>query len=167
MKKKSLLATDKKSSSVSFEQAAKLAGQVRISDFRLMGCKSSLDLRKVASAKDLPKQVTQKVELAFKQAKPNKDIRYLTRFTFEARYPDQEPKSQPAIAVEAQFTIKYSRIKGRFDLKEIESAGNVVAALHCWPYWREFLQSMTARMGLPSVQIPLLNVSDLVEDDDD
>jgi len=36
------------------------------------------------------------------------------------------------------------------------------ATFNAWPYWREFVQSMTSRMGLPSVVIPVLPVPNLI-----
>jgi len=29
---------------------------------------------------------------------------------------------------------------------------------HAWPYWREFVQSMSARMGYPALTVPLLEI---------
>jgi len=30
------------------------------------------------------------------------------------------------------------------------------AMMNCWPYWRELVQSMVARMNLPPFVVPLL-----------
>ena len=30
---------------------------------------------------------------------------------------------------------------------------------HAWPYWREFVQSMSARMGFPALTVPLLEIA--------
>lgn len=32
--------------------------------------------------------------------------------------------------------------------------------IHVWPYFREFVQSMTARMGLPPLPLPLFRITD-------
>ena len=29
---------------------------------------------------------------------------------------------------------------------------------HAWPYWREFVQSMSGRMGFPALTVPLLEI---------
>ncbi len=29
---------------------------------------------------------------------------------------------------------------------------------NAWPYWREFVQSMSARMGFPALTVPLLEI---------
>ena len=29
---------------------------------------------------------------------------------------------------------------------------------HAWPYWREFVQSMSSRMGFPALTVPLLEI---------
>jgi hypothetical protein len=36
-----------------------------------------------------------------------------------------------------------------------------VGVQNVWPYWREFVQSMPARMGLPPLRMPLLNPAQL------
>jgi hypothetical protein len=30
---------------------------------------------------------------------------------------------------------------------------------HSWPYWREFVQSMSSRMGFPALTVPLLEIA--------
>ena len=40
-------------------------------------------------------------------------------------------------------------------LGAIEAFANTDAVYHAWPYWREFVQSSMARMGLPPIMIPL------------
>ncbi|MDO9533481.1 MAG: hypothetical protein Q7O12_15330 [Deltaproteobacteria bacterium] len=30
---------------------------------------------------------------------------------------------------------------------------------HSWPYWREFVQNMSARMGFPALTVPLLEIA--------
>ncbi|HEX9883411.1 MAG TPA: hypothetical protein VGA79_05555, partial [Desulfobaccales bacterium] len=30
---------------------------------------------------------------------------------------------------------------------------------NAWPYWREFVQSMSARMGFPALTVPLLEIA--------
>ena len=29
---------------------------------------------------------------------------------------------------------------------------------NAWPYWREFVQSMSSRMGFPALTVPLLEI---------
>lgn len=166
MKKKQAASTTREAST-DFTLAARLASEVSIADFRMLSCNCGLDLKRVASSEGLPKKASQKVRLQILSPKSDKSVRVLADFFFEARYPDQEEKSKAAVSIEAKFALKYNRQSGKFTPKEIDSVGHVVAALHSWPYWREFLNSTMARMGLPAITVPLLNVYDLIEDKDD
>ena len=45
--------------------------------------------------------------------------------------------------------------------EDIAAFSQAVAVNNAWPYWREFVQSMTVRMGLPPLRIPLLRMDQL------
>jgi hypothetical protein len=40
--------------------------------------------------------------------------------------------------------------------EEIQAFANTNALMNCWPYWRELVQNMVARMNLPPFVVPLL-----------
>lgn len=44
---------------------------------------------------------------------------------------------------------------------DLTSFAHFNATFNAWPYWREFVQSITGRMGLPVVTIPILPVPNL------
>ena len=45
---------------------------------------------------------------------------------------------------------------------DLQAFAQFNATFNAWPYWREFVQSMTGRMGLPVVTVPILPVPNLV-----
>jgi hypothetical protein len=67
----------------------------------------------------------------------------------------------------SQFTIKAT-----FELEYVVAEGSAVSkdaldlfaringVYNSWPYWREFVQSMTARMQVPTLTVPLLRSSE-------
>lgn len=42
--------------------------------------------------------------------------------------------------------------------EQMGAFGHLIGINNAWPYWREFVQSMTSRMGLPSLTLPLLRL---------
>jgi preprotein translocase subunit SecB len=45
-----------------------------------------------------------------------------------------------------------------FNPADIEYFAKINPIYNAWPYWREFVQSMTIRMGFPALTIPLLKI---------
>lgn len=72
--------------------------------------------------------------------------------SFLLQYTIQEPDDQPKL-VDTPIEMSAADVKAFADFN---------STFNAWPYWREFVQSMTARMGLPSVIIPVLPVPNLI-----
>lgn len=87
---------------------------------------------------------------------------------------EKSPK-KPLIKIEAtfltSFTSKVGDYQGTLDLDSEESSDTRswftyrLAYLHtinpistAWPYWREFVQSMSTRMGYPALTVPMLEI---------
>lgn len=72
------------------------------------------------------------------------------------KYEDSETAPE-ALQLEAVFHLMY-RIASLKDLTKanFDAFGQLNGLYNAWPYWREFVQSMTVRMGLPSLTIPVL-----------
>jgi preprotein translocase subunit SecB len=45
-----------------------------------------------------------------------------------------------------------------FNPDDIEHFAKINPIYNAWPYWREFVQNMTIRMGFPALTIPLLKI---------
>lgn len=62
------------------------------------------------------------------------------------------------LEIEAEFCAQY-RLKPSVDVEElrpaIEEFGRYNLGYHIWPYWREFVQSTCARMGIPPIPVPM------------
>jgi hypothetical protein len=43
--------------------------------------------------------------------------------------------------------------------EDLEYAIDIIPISNAWPYWREFVQSMSARMGFPALTVPLLEIA--------
>lgn len=62
------------------------------------------------------------------------------------------------LEIEAEFCAQY-RLKPSADIDvlrpAIEEFGRFNLGYHVWPYWREFVQSTCARMGIPPIPVPM------------
>lgn len=85
------------------------------------------------------------------------------------------PKSQNAhgegpdetgtsLRIRAEFVLTYKveSLDGITD-EHINAFGRMNGIHNAWPYWREYVQSTTARMGLPPLTLPLMTGDALVK----
>lgn len=86
-----------------------------------------------------------------------------------AAFDGQEP-SKLIMKIEASFCTSYGE-KSQPDplipdddgsaetlLAYVEHFMTINPISHAWPYWREFVQSMSSRMGFPALTVPLLEI---------
>ncbi|MCL5669760.1 MAG: hypothetical protein M1423_00425 [Acidobacteria bacterium] len=80
------------------------------------------------------------------------------RFDLQARETGKE-KAKPSFRVDVSFELLY-KIPPDLDPSraELRAFAGTNAIFNAWPYWREFVQSMTARAGLPPLTLPLFRI---------
>lgn len=62
----------------------------------------------------------------------------------------------PDLVIEAEFAILYSISSTEgLDEPNFKAFGELNGVFNCWPYWREYVQQTTTRMGLPPLVIPV------------
>lgn len=92
---------------------------------------------------------------------------YLCNFRVAA-FDGKEP-NKLVMKIEASFCTSYVknpdiRLFDDDDFDEdslltyAEYLGTINPISNAWPYWREFVQSMSARMGFPALTVPLLEI---------
>jgi hypothetical protein len=68
--------------------------------------------------------------------------------------PEKEPSEDQLVAtVSATFVVRY--MSDTQPNQDMIQAFNDHAVHHVWPYWREYVESTTARLRVPTVVIPL------------
>jgi hypothetical protein len=82
-------------------------------------------------------------------------------------------RNKPVMKIEATFYTSFSwddadpDVPSRWDLElDFEDAYNAFTTYfykinpisNAWPYWREFVQNMSARMGYPALTVPMLEI---------
>lgn len=64
------------------------------------------------------------------------------------------------MSIEATFCTSYVlKPIEEFNPNDIEHFAKINPIYNAWAYWREFVQSMTTRMGFPALTIPLLKIT--------
>jgi preprotein translocase subunit SecB len=73
---------------------------------------------------------------------------------FSSKSPDKN-----VVSIEASFCASYMlKPIEEFNPADIEHFAKINPIYNAWAYWREFVQSMTTRMGFPALTIPLLKI---------
>lgn len=75
------------------------------------------------------------------------DVR--VRLTFATR--------EPALEITAVFALVYALSKPISD-DDARAFAQLNAIFNAWPYWRELVQSIATRMGLPPPVVPLMKI---------
>jgi hypothetical protein len=101
---------------------------------------------------------------AFNEKLPNKPVMkieasFMTSFNLESDDPDV--KDYYAMILEDFDSIEKDEKPHHLDdqatFDRLAYAVNPISA--AWPYWREFVQSMSARMGFPALTVPMLEIA--------
>jgi hypothetical protein len=96
------------------------------------------------------------MEYQVKTQADRKNCRVLVipHFKLEA-FPSDKTRRDCDIVIEADFVLIYAvgTLEG-ITQKNLDVFGQINGVFNAWPYWREFVQSTTTRMGLPPLTIP-------------
>lgn len=69
------------------------------------------------------------------------------------------PEGATEVQVDASFELVYSFPKEMLPAPgkhELQAFAETNAVMNCWPYWRELVQGMVAKMNLPPLLVPLV-----------
>ncbi len=98
-----------------------------------------------------------KIDIKFNYFKTNELISFFNlTFFIQQTVEGNKEEIEDVMSFSATFTAKY-KIAGEemFEKDQIMTFLESAGMLHVWPYWREWVQSMTARAGFPGITIPL------------
>lgn len=85
---------------------------------------------------------------------------FIVRLTVRGQPADPPTDAEaPALQVSGSFALSY-QLKPGYEPKadEMDAFKDGNAVFNCWPYFREFVQSMCSRMGLQIAPVPLLRL---------
>jgi preprotein translocase subunit SecB len=136
------------------EKARSLISVVQLESVRLVQASARAGIRTPEEAPDV------KIFLDYSATGSKADDhRFFVLASIEVAVAATPDDKNPAILVKAKFELSY-RVPEDFKIskQEIVSFANVNGIYNAWPYFREFVQSSTARMDLPGVVLPVFRV---------
>jgi preprotein translocase subunit SecB len=83
---------------------------------------------------------------------------FLAKVNFSMKAtPEETDEDNEIVSIESEYMLFYV-VKDRKGLtkKDIKAFCSMNALFNAWPYWREYVHSMTNRMELPTFTMPLL-----------
>ena len=133
----------------------RLYDTVRIADVVLVGCHVDLRSRPQDALRLGVRRTAQGV-----RSPDGTRICAEVRFTLEGRM-EQGRTGPPSFLIEATFQGIYEVPTDiETDESSLELFAQTNGTFNLWPYWREFVQSMSARMGLPTITVPSYRVEE-------
>ena len=121
--------------------------QVQLRDLRLF---KSTCVHGVGRVPELKQQITLTIG-------PKPDAPNTVMVSAEFALSGQAPDGQEGVRIEATFSALYAvELLDEFTTDQVGAFLPSIALGNVWPYWREFVQSTTVRMGLPPLRVPLL-----------
>ena len=145
----------------SLKRIAPLIAAVRIKDIRLVEANVKTSVR---SADEVGE-----VELAIEKSATVKeyavdDGMFWVLAKINAQLIPVESKKSPPVSVKATFELRYSLPKElKVSHAQLNTFARINSVFNAWPYWREFVQSMVARMNLPTLTLPVFRLEDSIK----
>lgn len=66
----------------------------------------------------------------------------------------------PVLTIKASFILEYALPPSvEFEEEQLKAFSMTNGVYNAWPYWREYVQSTTTRMGLPPIIVPVFRLS--------
>jgi hypothetical protein len=127
-----------------------LLPQVQLHDLRLLNTSCSVPTGgPVKPAPELRQSIT------VNSSRTTQPPAIMVQISFSLVGADAE--KHEGLRVEATFGLMYlTQSPDAISPETLAAFSQTVGVQNVWPYWREFVQSMTGRMGLPPLRMPLL-----------
>jgi len=133
-----------------------MAKKSSIERVQLVGCEVKQSLRK-----DPPPHLRINIQCNSAYDDEKKTISVGLDFVLVAYYQDPPPDDAPLL-IRAKYQLTYVTKKVEsFTPEQLGTFSQTSATSDAWPYWREFVQSMTTRIGLPALTVPLFSLSSI------
>ena len=160
MNKNAMLAVDIEN--LDMEAAARVAQRFVLQEIFLVDAKMSRDPL-IESPEAL--SLEHKCSTEFLTSEKGKNLRFILCNFRVAAFSDKEP-SKLVMKIEASFCTSYVKKPDIFMPMEDDDSlltyaeyfGTINPISNAWPYWREFVQSMSSRMGYPALTVPMLEI---------
>ena len=144
------------------ERASSVAKFVELENIALRGASLSTHLLGGAAPDALDVQSRYRARGELLGSEPAR-IHAILDFEFEGRSADQSADI-PVIRLEATFELVYLLKPGaEYPEGAVSDFAHFNGAYNAWPYWRELVQSVSGRVGLAGIVIPVFRAQDVVQ----
>jgi len=138
------------------EASARVAQKATLQEIYLTDAKISR-----APVIDYPEALSLEHKCSTEFLSSNKDKKlFFILCNFQVTAFNSEAPDQFLMRIEASFSTSYF-VKSLPDdslIDDFEYFLTINPISNAWPYWREFVQNMSARMGFPALMVPLLEI---------
>ena len=144
------LVTKRRPRFLSMAQVAKVASTVEIANVSFV----SFSARQSLQLYEGNMVVEYAAKTKTRRDKKHDRIHVFATFEMHA-FPEGVKPADKQVEIEATLELVYdSPDVGKFNQEALDWFGRLNGVYNGWPYWREFVQNATTRMGLPPLVIP-------------
>jgi len=140
--------------SADMRAASEVSRRVQIHEIKLVSCNARYDEDSTQEQLNYDMRFKTNTELVAE----TKNLKVHMHFALMTEPRDENSTS--SLFIEAQFLLTYvlDSTDG-LDSANYQSFGELNGRFNAWPYWREFVQSITVRMGIPPLTVPSLKIT--------
>lgn len=137
------------------ERFARLVPHIHIHEVRLVECHVHTSIH-APGQPGLPSLSIHPNTRAWIKSVPDKSGAFHVLAEIDVRVVHEGSQRKPFVQVRGVFELRYNLNSGiKADRANLASFARVNSVFNAWPYFRELVQSMTVRMGLPPIYLPL------------
>lgn len=141
-----------------FELAAVISEKVQITDVRVVECRAELSAKN-DSLDELELRVSTDLAVAYAVEPVCNEIHVLPEFTLSGFATARDKRNEneaELLTISCRFLLIYEAPSvAEFPRANLEAFAKLNGVYNAWPYWREFVQNIVARMGLPRLVVPV------------
>ena len=131
-----------------------VADQVQIVEVRLLESRSE----QKQFDREVPGRITTSIDVDTHFDAESHRLSVYPRLHLHVKEKDSLPDDY-FLKIEARFVVTYQvRSAEGLTQDNFDAFAERNGIFNVWPYWREFVQSMTARMGLPPLTVPVFRI---------
>lgn len=141
---------------INLEKAAVVAERVELINVILVKADCALKPSGLKGPYEL--KIDYNVNVKIDDAKKN--VAVIPSFVLEAYIKEDPKKEEPAFKISVSFLLNYKigSLDG-LDVEHLQAFGEANGIYNAWPYWREYVQNIAARMCLPNLIIPVFRLT--------
>jgi hypothetical protein len=137
-------------------EVAEIIANVQLNDVRLIDASVRTRIRDVARLGDAHLAMRHKTKVIMRSEKA-----FLVAAVMRAEVVGDAAgdSENPLVVMNVTFALEYKlESAARFSDEDLAEFARVNGAFNAWPYWREYVQTTSARMSLPPITLPVFRV---------